>query len=101
MTEHHFNFPGVPEGRTYLLEINPHYKVRTTLDLDNVIDARWIDTSSGLFIDITTVRTDDAARARGRTGALMCKDGHRYEVSLPTDLRLPAHTLGRKMTSSH
>ncbi|KAL1985616.1 hypothetical protein VTN96DRAFT_7596 [Rasamsonia emersonii] len=78
MTEHHFKLPGVPGGRTYLLEINPHYTVRTTLDNLNVIDARWIDTSSGLFIDITTVRADDAARSRGIMGALMCKDGHHY-----------------------
>ncbi|KAL1970707.1 hypothetical protein VTN77DRAFT_4351 [Rasamsonia byssochlamydoides] len=78
MTEHHFRLPDVPEGRTYLLEINPNYKVRTVLDSNNVIDARWIDTSSGLFIDITTVRADDAARYRGHAGALMCKDGHHY-----------------------
>lgn len=82
MTEHHFKLPGVPGGRTYLLEINPHYTVRTTLDNLNVIDARWIDTSSGLFIDITTVRADDAARSQGVMGALMCKDGHRYLVGL-------------------
>lgn len=86
MTEHHFKLPGVPGGRTYLLEINPHYTVRTTLDNLNVIDARWIDTSSGLFIDITTVRADDAARSRGIMGALMCKDGHHYLVGLRSDL---------------
>lgn len=82
MTEHHFNIPGVKDGRTYLLEVNPHYVIRTMEDTHNVIDARWIDTSSGLFIDITTVRADDEARAGGRLGALMCKDKHHYEVSL-------------------
>lgn len=46
----------------------------------NVIDARWIDTSSGMFIDITTVRKDDEARKRGRLSALICKDGHQYDV---------------------
>ncbi|OJJ47703.1 hypothetical protein ASPZODRAFT_131258 [Penicilliopsis zonata CBS 506.65] len=79
MTEHHFNLPGVEGGRTYLLEINPHYVVRTTADWRNVIDARWIDTSSGLFIDITAVRKDDDRRRAGRKGAMMCKDKHRYE----------------------
>lgn len=80
MTEHHFKLPGVPGGRTYLLEINPHYVIRSTEDTNNMIDARWIDTSSGLFIDITAVRKDDEKRNEGNPGALMCKDGHRYDV---------------------
>lgn len=81
MTEHHFNLPGVKGGRTYMLEVNPHYTIRSTHDVLNVIDARWIDTSSGLFIDITTVRVNEEARARGRLGALICKDKHQYDVS--------------------
>ncbi|KAJ6119429.1 hypothetical protein N7523_003709 [Penicillium sp. IBT 18751x] len=79
MTEHHFDLPGVTDGRTYLLEINPNYVVRSTKDRLNVIDARWIDMSSGLFIDITAVRKDDSKRANGQKGALMCKDRHHYE----------------------
>ncbi|OKL59529.1 hypothetical protein UA08_05421 [Talaromyces atroroseus] len=79
MTEHHFDIPGVEGGRTYVLEINPNYVVRTTLDTRNVIDGRWIDKSSGQFIDITAVRADDFRRARGDTGALMSKDAHRFE----------------------
>lgn len=62
-----------------MLEINPHYIVRTTMDRNNVIDGRWIDTSSGLFIDITAVRADDFRRAQGDKGALMCKDSHRFQ----------------------
>ncbi|KAF7157425.1 hypothetical protein CNMCM5623_001686 [Aspergillus felis] len=81
MTEHHFELPGVDGGRNYLLEINPQYVVRTTEDEANVIDARWIDTSSGLFIDITAVRKDDELRKEGHPGALMCKDGHRFDES--------------------
>lgn len=80
MTEHHFDIPGVEGGRTYLLEINPNYVVRSTDDVLNVIDARWIDTSSGLFIDITAVRKDDERRKHGDPGSLMCKDGHRFDV---------------------
>ncbi|GMF73741.1 unnamed protein product [Aspergillus oryzae] len=81
MTEHHFDIPGVEGGRTYLLEINPNYVFRSIEDKKNVIDARWIDTSSGLFIDITAVRPDDAKRKKGDTGALMCKDKHHFDVS--------------------
>ena len=43
------------EGKKYLLEVNPHYTDTSTSDKHNVIDARWIDTATGLFIDITTV----------------------------------------------
>jgi hypothetical protein len=42
-------------GKKYLLEVNPHYTNTSTTDKENVIDARWIDTSTGLFIDITTL----------------------------------------------
>ncbi|KAF9883142.1 hypothetical protein FE257_004062 [Aspergillus nanangensis] len=79
MTEHHFDIPGVEGGRTFQLEINPNYVIRSTKDKLNVIDARWIDTSSGLFIDITAVRKDDEKREHGQPGALMCKDGHRFD----------------------
>ncbi|KAJ5364066.1 uncharacterized protein N7496_009779 [Penicillium cataractarum] len=87
MTEHHFDLPGVDGGRKYLLEINPNYVVRSEKDRLNVIDARWIDTSSGLFIDITAVRKDEARRQRGETEALMCKDRHHYQESQIFPLR--------------
>lgn len=45
----------IQDGKRYLLEINPHYTNTSTRDKENVIDARWIDTSTGLFIDITTL----------------------------------------------
>jgi hypothetical protein len=80
MTEYHFKLPGVRGGRTYLLEINPHFAVRAPDDFLNVIDARWIDTSSGLFIDITSVGEDCEEPEKGRQGALTCKDKHRYLV---------------------
>lgn len=79
MTQHEFR---LDDGTTrrFLLEINPNFVLRTKADVDNVIDARWIDMSSGLFIDITSVRKDYEARAKGDSGALMCKDWHRYQV---------------------
>lgn len=43
------------EGKKYLLEVNPHFVDSSTGDMHNKIDARWIDTATGLFIDVTTV----------------------------------------------
>lgn len=47
-------------GKKYLLEVNPHYTNKSTQDVQNVIDARWIDTATGLYIDITTIHTAPA-----------------------------------------
>jgi len=80
MTEYHFSVPEIEAGRNYLLEINPHYTIRGIEDKLNVIDGRWIDTDTGLFIDISTVRKNYTAIAQGITGALMCKDRHHYLV---------------------
>lgn len=86
MTEHHFDIPGVDGGRKYMLEINPNYVVKSTQDTLNKIDARWIDMSSGLFIDITAVRKDEEKRSQGNPEALMCKDKHHYDVCDPRTL---------------
>ena len=72
MTLHHYRFRDARMGgKDYLLEINPNYVNGSTDDYLNAIDARWIDTDTGLFIDITAVR-------RNRPGELMCKDRHAY-----------------------
>ncbi|KAK5709803.1 mannosyltransferase [Elasticomyces elasticus] len=63
--------------RSYLLEVNPHY-ANGSLDEVNKIDARWIDTTTGLFIDITTLRRNATAEARGIDGPMMVKDRHHY-----------------------
>jgi hypothetical protein len=68
----------VLEGKKYLLEINPHYITSTTSDLNNVIDARWIDTSTGLFIDITTVH---AVPPRAATSSA------RHKIIIPDGLK--------------
>jgi hypothetical protein len=78
MTVHHYKLPGVEGGRDYMLEINPHYVDGSTSDWLNVIDARWIDMDTGLFIDITTLRRDRIAEAQGLRGRMMCKDKHKY-----------------------
>lgn len=79
MTVHHFSLPGCSDGRDYLLEINPNWANPSTTDVNNKIDGRWLDMASGLYVDITTLRRDEQAEAKGTEGALMCKDGHRYK----------------------
>lgn len=78
MTVFHYKTPRIPEGRDYMLEINPHYANREQTDKLNVIDARWVDTESGLFIDITTARYNNTHPSG--EGMLSCKDGHEYRV---------------------
>ncbi|KAF2124541.1 hypothetical protein P153DRAFT_370943 [Dothidotthia symphoricarpi CBS 119687] len=69
-------------GKKYLLEINPHHVNHDTRDKFNVIDARWIDTSTGLFIDITTVHTSPR-----NDGEMFTKDAHAYDHSQLFPLR--------------
>lgn len=84
MSTFHYKTLRLPEGRDYLLEVNPNYVNREQTDKLNVIDARWIDTESGLFIDITTVRYNLTHPAG--EGILSCKDGHEFRVGiLPSD----------------
>lgn len=79
MTIHHYKLPGEEEeGRDFLLEINPRWEIASTSDKTNRIDGRWIDTTSGLYIDITTLRHNETAQAEGIEGAMMCKDLHNY-----------------------
>ncbi|KAG9247667.1 LicD family-domain-containing protein, partial [Calycina marina] len=85
MSVFHYKTPRIREGRDYMLEINPHYTNREQTDKLNVIDARWVDTSSGLFIDITTVRYNDTHPA-GK-GMLSCKDGHEFRDTYLFPLR--------------
>ncbi|KAM3069325.1 mannosyltransferase, variant 4 [Clarireedia jacksonii] len=85
MTVFHYKTPRIPEGRDYMLEINPHYINREQSDKLNVIDARWVDTTSGLFIDITTARYNYTHPAG--EGMLSCKDGHEYRDTYIFPLR--------------
>jgi phosphorylcholine metabolism protein LicD len=65
--------PSEPEQfrRTYLLDVNPYHSTRDGNDWMNVIDARWIDTTTGLFVDITGLA--DTGR-----NTWTCKNYHRY-----------------------
>ncbi|PNP41026.1 hypothetical protein TGAMA5MH_06894 [Trichoderma gamsii] len=71
-TEHTHEFNG--NSKTYLLDINPHHVDIDRGDGMNIIDARWIDTTNGMFIDITGVREREA----DRPGVWSCKNKHRY-----------------------
>lgn len=98
MTVHHFRLPDIAEGRDYMLEVNPAYVNGDPKDWLNMIDARWIDTETGLFIDITSIRVNETARALGIEGALMCKDKHHYLVHSWTWLPLIRHKTDTNLT---
>jgi len=78
MSVWHYKTPDRAEGHSYMLEINPDFITEGPFDKLNTIEARFIDMESGLFIDITSVRPDEAQIAKGITGALKCKDRHRF-----------------------
>lgn len=79
MTQHNYTStsPGETVNRQYLLDINPHHVERMRGDGMNVIDARWIDMSNGLFIDITGLAETNP---RGQPGIWSCKNFHRYRT---------------------
>jgi hypothetical protein len=81
-------------GKKYLLEVNPRYTNTSTKDRDNVIDARWIDTTTGLFIDITTLHTQPLSEDEhneeedeDKDPGLYTKDKHAYSESQIFPLR--------------
>jgi hypothetical protein len=59
---------------TYLLDINPNH-ADISFDTQNVIDGRWVDTSNGLYIDITALREREPLR---RPASWSCKNKHHY-----------------------
>ncbi|KAL3421344.1 mannosylphosphate transferase [Phlyctema vagabunda] len=80
MTYH--NYTGLsPTGetvnRTYLLDINPNSAERVRGDGQNVIDARFIDISNGMFIDITGLSETNPSV---QPGIWSCKNYHRYRT---------------------
>ncbi|KAL9130275.1 MAG: hypothetical protein Q9217_001486 [Psora testacea] len=63
--------------RGYMLEINPKYSDGSFEDKLNVIDGRWIDVETGLFIDITAVRP---MKEKAKKGWVASKDKHEEKV---------------------
>ncbi|EXJ60280.1 hypothetical protein A1O7_04432 [Cladophialophora yegresii CBS 114405] len=82
MSEYHYPAGSADQDtpRTYLLEINPHYRTVSTRDVANKIDGRWIDTTNGKYIDITAVHVSagKAEHTPFDQGVLFSKEGHRY-----------------------
>lgn len=64
--------------RTYLLDVNPAIDERVRGNGKNVIDARFIDTSNGLYIDITGL---SETRPDDQPGIWSCKNYHRYHTT--------------------
>jgi hypothetical protein len=62
--------------RQYLLDVNPWIWQRVKGDGMNIIDARWIDTRNGLYIDITGL---SETRPDTHPGVLSCKNYHDYK----------------------
>lgn len=82
MSEYHYPVVGEDKPRIYLLDINPHYTIASTRDAANKIDARWIDTTNGKYIDITAVHVSPGKGEHTPfdEGVFFAKDGHRYRV---------------------
>ncbi|KAI0884652.1 LicD family-domain-containing protein [Annulohypoxylon maeteangense] len=84
-TLHDYAFNAWKEGedgpewinKTYLLDVNPHAGDIDRGNGANIIDARWIDTSNGLYIDITGLAERDPA---GAPGIWSCKNSHKYRI---------------------
>lgn len=74
-------------GRTYLLEINPFHVLHDGGEMSdkNVIDGRWIDTSTGLYVDITCLWK--AVDHEAGSGILTGKDGHSFREKYIFPLR--------------
>ncbi|KAK7947883.1 Protein MNN4 [Apiospora aurea] len=70
------------QTKQYLLDINPYYAVPSRQDGRNVIDARWIDVSNGMFIDITSLLEQRFADSLGPApGIWSCKNYHHYATT--------------------
>ncbi|KAJ7282216.1 LicD family-domain-containing protein [Mycena rebaudengoi] len=81
-TLHEYRFVDEHTGREmekmFLLDINPYHSERERLQGQNIIDARWIDVSNGMFVDITGLAERDPVR---HPGVWSCKNFHRYHSS--------------------
>ncbi|KAJ5658362.1 uncharacterized protein N7484_002011 [Penicillium longicatenatum] len=72
-----YTAPDSREKRQYLLDINPWARQRDHGQGHNIIDARWIDIDTGLYIDITGLSLLEPDTEPGVWG---CKNFHKYRV---------------------
>ncbi|KAL9618100.1 MAG: hypothetical protein Q9160_007170 [Pyrenula sp. 1 TL-2023] len=77
MTKHKYTSPDGTVHREYLLDINPHSVEIDRGDGTNIIDARWIDTRNGLYVDITALSEKSPSSA---PGVWSCKNDHKYKT---------------------
>jgi hypothetical protein len=63
------------EPRDYFLDVNPYWQERVYGDGANFIDARFIDTRNGLFVDITGLTELDPVNL---PNIVSCKNYHNY-----------------------
>ena len=66
------------DRKTFFLDVNSHASERTNGDGLNVIDARWIDVETGLYIDITGL---SELEPKKRPGVVSCRNFHSYKIS--------------------
>ncbi|RDA95588.1 hypothetical protein CP533_1244 [Ophiocordyceps camponoti-saundersi (nom. inval.)] len=85
MTVYYYQYGDMKDGRYFLLDVNPHFEHRDTDDALNLIDARWIDMATGLFIDITAARYHLEHEAG--EGILYDKNGHEFRDTYVYPLR--------------
>lgn len=64
--------------RKYLLDVNPWAYFRDQGPGDNIIDARWIDMTNGLYIDITAL---SLLHPKELPDTLECKNWHQYRTA--------------------
>jgi len=67
---------GKEETRVYLLDVNPFANRVDRGQGQNVIDARWIDVNTGMFVDITGLQERDP---KNNPGVVSCKNFHGYK----------------------
>lgn len=77
-TKHPYTSDDGLTRREFLLDINPWIWERERGDGANIIDARWIDTRNGLFIDITGL---SETRPDTDPDVWSCKNYHRYKTT--------------------
>ncbi|KAG8410601.1 mannosyltransferase [Metarhizium acridum] len=82
---HFYKRKAMPKGKTFLLEISPDFMNRAQTGATDVIDARWTDLDSGLYLNITAVRySPDHPSGEG---VLYTKNGQQFHDTLLYPLR--------------
>ncbi|KAI9780287.1 MAG: hypothetical protein M1816_003129 [Peltula sp. TS41687] len=76
-TKYHYVSEDRSMERDYLLDVNPFWTKRDRGEGLNIIDARWIDIRTGLYVDITGLSQN---RPKHPQEIWMCKNLHEYRT---------------------